>query len=44
MNCEKCKYFCEGHCSVVLWADGRQVRIREVKPDLRCWLWEEKHD
>ncbi len=41
-NCENCAFFRGGNCAVVLWADGRRVRIGKVKPDFRCCLWEEK--
>ena len=40
--CEKCIYYTEGLCRVSVWYEGKHIGIREVRPDDRCNLYEER--
>lgn len=40
-ECRRCRYYHDGECSVVMWADGQRVRIGPVKAAGSCDLYEE---
>ena len=39
-NCEECVYYGDGKCAVVVWAEGRQVRLDPAKLNGRCDMFE----
>ena len=41
-KCELCKYYKEGTCYVMLWANGRQAKMGNVPGNGKCDLWEAK--
>ena len=43
-KCELCKYYRDGVCNVLLWANGRRVQMGSVPGNGKCDLWEPKDD
>ena len=41
-RCDKCIYYTEGLCRMPVWYEGKYIGIREVRPDDRCNLYEER--
>lgn len=43
-KCESCRFYKDGECYVLLWANGEKEKIGSVPGNGKCDLWEPKNE